>query len=303
MRKINAWMRSYFAFSRTETRGALLLLFFTLVALGLTHWVSIKTAQPPPLSEKDWHVLDSLVAVLEREEEPFLATPRPRVISHPFNPNTADSATLTQLGLKPWVARRVVNYRQKGGRFRIKADFKKIYGLPDTTYQRLYAYLQLPEERAARKRTAPTARPVPVLPKAKEAKHLSLNINTADTALLKQLPGIGSVLASRIVKYRRKLGGYHSLAQLQEVYHMTERGAVSVRKSTYVAEDHPLRRLNINEADATILAQHPYISWDLARALVRHRQDYGEFRSLDDLREVYLMNEKVLEKITPYLEI
>ena len=307
MRKISAWMRSYFAFSQTETRGALLLILCTLMALTTASFWSARMPDVSPLAAQDRRMLDSLVAVIDRREASLPAT-HSAVALFPFDPNVADSATLVQLGLKPWIARRVVNYRQKGGKFRIKADVKKIYGLPEATYQRLQAYIQLPAQRAVRTKTAtsvsrsatPAAQPVP---KEKKKRTLSLNINTADTALLKQLPGIGSKLSARIVKYRQKLGGYYAMNQLQEIYHMTEAGATSLQTRTYITDGYPVHRININRADAAILAQHPYISWDLARALVQHRQDYGEFRSLDDLREVYLMTEKVFEKTAPYLEI
>ena len=309
MRKISAWMRSYFAFSHTETRGALLLLLLTLMVLGTAGFLSARMTQTAPLSEQDWRTLDSLVALLDSRGEAAPSTAPTRNKLFPFDPNTTDSATLTHLGLRPWIAQRVINYRRKGGQFRIKADFKKIYGLPDATYQRLYAYLQLPEKRSRPKKNTAVRTPLPSAGKnpskrkTTATRTLSLDINTADTTQLRLLPGIGSKLSARLVKYRQKLGGYHSKEQLQEIYHLTERGAVSLQKNTYIAEGSPLRRININHAEAKILAQHPYISWDLARALVQHRQDYGEFRSLDDVREVYLMTEKVFEKIAPYLEI
>jgi len=45
-----------------------------------------------------------------------------------------------------------------------------------------------------------------------------VDINNADTTLLKTLPGIGSVYAARIVKYRKLLGGFVSVNQIKEVY-------------------------------------------------------------------------------------
>ena len=41
-----------------------------------------------------------------------------------------------------------------------------------------------------------------------------IDINTADTTLLKQLPGIGGAFAKWIVNYREKLGGYCETEQL-----------------------------------------------------------------------------------------
>ena len=46
---------------------------------------------------------------------------------------------------------------------------------------------------------------------------LSVNINTADASELAQLPGIGEVLARRIIDYRRIHGDFTALEQLTNV--------------------------------------------------------------------------------------
>lgn len=44
-----------------------------------------------------------------------------------------------------------------------------------------------------------------------------LNINVATAEELTALPGIGEVLAARIVDYRERVGGFESVEQLKEV--------------------------------------------------------------------------------------
>ncbi|MGB3850938.1 MAG: helix-hairpin-helix domain-containing protein [Tunicatimonas sp.] len=307
MKKVSDWINDYFAFSQTEVRGTVVLLLFTLIVVGLS---AFYTSRSPTVSvpESDWVALEALVAQLDSNQATAARPTEKHITLRPFNPNTADSATLTQLGLSPWVARRVVRYRNKGGVFRVKSDFKKMYGLPEATYEQLYDYLQLPEKRRrttvdrstyrSDKLAKAYAKPAKTAP-----RRAPLDINVADTALLKQLPGIGSTLSARIVKYRQLLGGFHSLEQLQEVYNMSERGGVSLRTEAYIAEENQVRRLNINRVDVKTLAQHPYISWEVARAVVNHRQDYGEYQTVEDLREVYLINEELFAKLAPYLEI
>ena len=46
---------------------------------------------------------------------------------------------------------------------------------------------------------------------------LAVNINTADVAVLAQLPGIGEVLARRIVDYRKAHGSFTAIEQLTNV--------------------------------------------------------------------------------------
>ncbi len=45
-----------------------------------------------------------------------------------------------------------------------------------------------------------------------------VDINTADSPELRLLPGIGPVLAERIIDYRRLNGSFHAAEELDEVY-------------------------------------------------------------------------------------
>ncbi len=312
MKKVSAWINEYFAFSQTEVRGMVVMLLFTLGVIGVSAFFTGRPSTDP-IPDSDWETLKALVAQLDSNQTvPSYARTEKNIVLHPFNPNTADSATLTQLGLSPWIARRVLRYRAKGGVFRVKSDFKKMYGLPEATYERLYDYLQLPEKKhrvpastTVENQSRRTDQPRDGYAQRTETTRRGdpLNINAADTSSLKRLPGIGSTLSARIVKYRQLLGGFYRLDQLQEVYHMSERGAASLLSEAYVAEGNQVLRLNINRLDAKTLAQHPYISWEVARAVVNHRRDYGNYQALEDLREVYLIDEELLAKLTPYLEI
>lgn len=58
-----------------------------------------------------------------------------------FNPNTADSATFVMLGLRPRQAMAIIHYRNAGGRFRKKEDFKRIYTISEGDYDRLFPYM------------------------------------------------------------------------------------------------------------------------------------------------------------------
>lgn len=47
----------------------------------------------------------------------------------PFDPNTADSATLVAVGFSSFQARNILKYRAKGGRYHSKEEVKKVYSL------------------------------------------------------------------------------------------------------------------------------------------------------------------------------
>ena len=58
---------------------------------------------------------------------------------------------------------------------------------------------------------------------AEKRKFPKIELNSADSAALVQLYGIGPVLSRRIIKYRTSLGGrFHSVEQLKNVYGLSE---------------------------------------------------------------------------------
>ncbi|AKD03247.1 hypothetical protein POKO110462_04215 [Pontibacter korlensis] len=52
--------------------------------------------------------------------------------------------------LPKYLAQLILNYRSKVGNLTYKAELGKIYGLPDSVFQRLYPYIDLPEERPSK---------------------------------------------------------------------------------------------------------------------------------------------------------
>ena len=63
-----------------------------------------------------------------------------------FNPNLLDSSGFVKLGLKPFIAHNILKYRSKGGRFKKKADFAKIYALSPAQFASLEPYINIPTD-------------------------------------------------------------------------------------------------------------------------------------------------------------
>lgn len=132
-------------------------------------------------------------------------------------------------------------------------------------------------------------------------RKILVEINTADSAALKQLRGIGPVLASRIMKYRSLLGGYHSVDQLTEVYGISDSLCDALREYIYT-DSSLIRRIPVNESGETRLGMHPYIGKYRARAIVAYREYAGTISGIDELVKNKIIPEESREKVEMYLD-
>lgn len=133
-------------------------------------------------------------------------------------------------------------------------------------------------------------------------RELQVDINSADTSLLRTLPKMTSYCANMIVRYRKKLGGYYSAKQLTEVWGM-DTGMFKALIGKVFADSGAVHKININTADIKELAYHPYIRYYLAKAIVNYREQHGLFNSLNALHKMVAIDDSTYSRIVPYLTI
>ncbi len=214
-----------------------------------------------------------------------------------FDPNTLTAEGWVKMGYSQKQAQAIENYRNKGGVFRKKEDLKKIFFIDEDDFQILEPYIvieKLPErERTYECTTSSTARTT-------DTKKMELN--TADTNDLKELRGIGSGYAKRIVKYRERLGGFCKPEQLLEVYGFTQELYEKVAPHIIIDSDE-IRKINLNTATIDQLKRHPYLDYYQAKAIVNYRERTAKFATVNDLLKTKLIYPETFEKIKPYLVV
>lgn len=229
----------------------------------------------------------------------------------PFDPNALTATDWEARGVPHFVAGRIVNYGQKAGGFKAKAQVQRIYGLPDSVYQRLAPFMQLPDELPGRTGYAvveggrapfgPASGPSRF---ARKPAHLQpFDLNLADTTQLQQIKGIGRGRAKWIVLRRNELGGYVDEAQLADVFVLRDAPDLvdSLRKYTFVAPGFAPRPVNINSATFDELWTHPYVGKPLARLIVAFRKQHGPYKTPEDLRQIKILKEESFVKLRPYV--
>lgn len=113
-----------------------------------------------------------------------------------------------------------------------------------------------------------------------------IDLNTADTTMLQQLPGIGAAYAKWIVDYREKLGGYCETEQLLEVYRMDTARFNSIKDYVKIDSTFTPNKLRINSDAFKILLKHPYLEYDDVKKIVNHREQKGMIASWEQLMNV-----------------
>ena len=279
-------IRELFYFTQKERGGiiALLCLIFILLAINIVLPYIIKS-KPVDTSAWEEEVKSYLNRQENRQQQAAYKDPEP------FDPNSISYIELSGMGVPDKVASNWIKYIEKGGRFKEKKDVRKIYGMTDALFDRLEGFIFIPP--AAKVRPDVVKSYAGFNGRILQSKNDFNNdrsftpvncveLNSADSTGLENLPGIGPVLASRIIRYRNLLGGFYSVDQLHEVYGLREEHYFAA--SPYLNVDAEiLRRFNLNFATLTELGRHPYIGFRIARKIVKLRDEKGKYSSVEDL--------------------
>jgi len=171
-------------------------------------------------------------------------------------------------------------------------------------------------------------RPTEVTAEAARISALStqLDLNLAEAAELRQLPGIGPVLAGRIIAEREKSGPFRSVDELARIPGLGERTLAEARPFLFVSRGASSRpaatsspsgkaelffggehgataSLDLNKASSHELQALPGIGPVLADRIVADRAANGPFKHIGDITRVKGIKHKTLEKIRPYLRV
>ncbi len=206
-----------------------------------------------------------------------------------FDPNSAEMEQLIAAGLPPSISRVILNYRTRGGIFKKPEDMLKIYGMNDSLFALISPYLIF---RPAKDNFQSIHEDKPAGPRS------MVDINLSDTAGWKKLPGIGSVLAKRIIGFREILGGFTNIDQLLEVYGLKDSTLQVIRPLLLTSPVY--RKIRINH-DLPLTRAHPYLSVKDSKVISNFIVQNGPIKSPDDLDKILAFDKKYWERLLPYL--
>ncbi|MDE6046711.1 MAG: helix-hairpin-helix domain-containing protein [Alistipes sp.] len=209
-----------------------------------------------------------------------------RIVARPLEPapfriDTVSARYLQAIGaLSARQAKVFVNWRNTHPIYNME-ELRKCYVVSDSLAAALEPYLLFEEEEPAE----------PLFP---------LALNTADSATLLLVHGIGPRTAGRIVRYRERLGGFVRAEQLAEVPGITESNYEKILQQIY-CDRCEIRKIPINFATADELARHPYMAPPLLRKLLKKRQLKGGWRTAEAFYDEHLLEPDEARRVAPYL--
>ncbi len=305
-------VRELFGIDRRERRGTFILSLMLAVLL-LVRLVAFRPGRLPP----ELPPLQEDNATMVAEGEPGIPA-----VPFTFDPNTAGYDDLIRLGLTERQARTLVNYRNSGARFRRPEDLQRVYGIDPAMAARLIPYIIIEDAdgaaetvRGQEQGKAPAAgdgkgKPPEewiaggsVYRPARSAGHervdmIDLNLCCADE--LERLPGIGPVLAARIIRYRSLLGGFVEPGQMAEVYGLDSAVARMVKGNVMLTFD-SVRPLVLDSITFGDLARHPYLGYEAARQITRYRAIAGGPVTLGEMVGSGVITPAQAGRIAPYV--
>ena len=206
----------------------------------------------------------------------------------PFDPNVMSYDQWIEMGLSEKQARTIEKYKAKGGHFRVAEDFRKIYCISEKEFNELSPYIIINPE-LNDDFQEPEKKEIP----------LKLELNSVNEEQIQCVRGIGPAFASRIIKYRNLLGGYVELGQLMEVYGMD---SIRFRQISpfFTVNPDSLHHIDLNTCSYKDLLHHPYITKQIAFAIIDYRKSSGRYTSVEELKNLKEIDEAIYQKIYRY---
>ncbi len=283
-------IQDYFTFSRSERRGITILLIIIFL-LAIANKTIFYFETPAKI---DIELFDSEKQKLGLKNDSLTQHISLRTLS-PFNPNTIDSTELESLNIPEGVKSNLLKFRKKGGVFHSKSDFRKIYGVNDELFSKLEPYLILETQKQLKENVRP------------EPTYFAFDPNTASDNEFLML-GLSEKQIVSIRNYKIKAGNFKSKEDFLKIRTITEKQKVilanyieikAIEKSKPDLKTQLTKNLiDINSADSTELKSLPGIGNVLSKRIVKYRDLLGGFYSIEQLKEVYGMNDQNLNPLT-----
>lgn len=308
----------YFVFTRAERNAGIFLIFLIICVCSVRFWwpghtlsgaeqkilleeLLARQDTSSHLSSQQFSGYDSV-----RQQKYYQKNYSTKFIeeeksfSAPLSPFLADTITVEQWmewGVPVYVAERIKKYISKGGKLYQQEDLASVYGFPEELVEIIGAQLVNPKTASTNTFEKSSTNVAEIVNYAGPV----VDLNSITNEQLLQI-GFSENDASRIIRFREQSGGFYAADQLYGIFGV-DAGHIQRAIPWLTADAKKVILINLNTADSITLAEHVYISNELAGAIVRYRLQTGKFYAVTEVRKVEGMYPALFEKLKPYLRL
>ncbi|MBR4844351.1 MAG: helix-hairpin-helix domain-containing protein [Alistipes sp.] len=210
------------------------------------------------------------------------------IVYNTFRIDTATAAYLRTIGFSSRQAELVVRYGNMIGGYRNIEEFEECYAVDSAMAARLKPYIIFPEKDT----TTIVAAPAITFP---------LEVNSADSASLIRVRGIGPKSIGHILRYRELLGGYYSVEQISELKMVTAENFQQISQQIW-CDSSKIKKIYINFARHKELELHPYITDRTLKRIINHRELKGGWSTIEEMIDKNILSHDEAARIAPYLD-
>jgi len=317
--KLKYWIKSFFTLNKSEQRG-IIVLFIIIVLISLFKLIMPQLIEHEKTDFTEFkNEIESFrnqrgiyydsINLRKKQNRGDITYKEAIGLIKPFefDPNTIGEAAFKELGFSQKQYKSIENYLKKGGVFRGKEDFKKMYVISDSEFEIVEDYIiisnkESPELKNNKSKIIAKESVKTKISQIEKPQFITTEINSTDSSTLVRNLKFKPWLARRIIKYRELLGGYYSKSQLLEVYGMPETYYKSI--ANFVEVDSSLiSRLNINGLTFKELLNHPYFDYETTKLIFNSKpknksKSYSNFNDLENRTHI---NDSIGNRIRHYL--
>lgn len=312
------WAEQYFIFTRGQKNAILLLILLSMAAFIVPKVYSF--FNPPRNIDNGQYEneINAFIKEYNEQKQLGLADTLEKEVFNPysnvelsahfkkkgkreieyfeFDPNKIGVEEWMKLGFSEKQAENIEKAKAKGWKFYKPEDLKEVYVVGEENYNRLAPYIQIDPGNFPGKTFSKT------IYSERPKEKFVVDINTADSFLFERQRGIGPAIASRIIRYRERLGGFVSKEQIKEVWGMPDSTYQSL-KDRFIVNNVSIRKVNVNTADFETMRKHPYINYTYAKVIDAYRKQHGNFTTIEGLKKIPVINDSIYQKLEPYISV
>lgn len=280
-------------FKPAQLRGIIVFLVLLLIFhLSVDAYLDKLSADRMPSSGD----LKAFTEMIKAHKELRSSKNRMKPYSKTINPNEATKEELVASGLSEWLSERLIKFRETGASFKEIKDLERIYGM-DSNWLR---------ERGNQLLFNLDGQEAGIFQHNKE-KELALDTFNPNLVSKQELENMH--LPQRVVKgilsFRSKYRPFQELDDIYKVYGIDTLMAQQIEPFLKIKGQESQDSLNLgvkilalNKVDTMILKTVPGIGSYLANAIIEYRSALGGFHTVEQLRDLFLIDSSRFNQIS-----